>query len=843
MAVADPQKDLVLPPGRYVFIQNDKGLLDVWVGPTRVVSSSSNEVPLTWNPTTKRFDSHEGDPKLAVRSLIQVAKDEYVILEGMPILKQGDQEHPLVGQSGRSVDIDVAERTTLHGPQVFALWPRQAATVVAGHRLAYDQYLLVRVHDDRQTKKMPDPALPQNEELMMGDLFVIKGTDTSFYMPGPGIEVVKDEEGNYVRNAVTVEPLEYAYLRDLNGEKEYVRGPAVVYPRPTQTFVTRTLSDATIVRRFRALELTETSALYVKVTQTYTEEEGPDAGEKREVGEELFLRGKDYPLYYPRKEHMLIRQGDSEIHYAIAIPRGSGYYVRNKRAWEEDATRPHLDGEVELVKGPKTLLIDPRNQTLVTRAVPLDKIALMYPGNQEAATINQQRLRANAERAGIGVVPTAALYLEAATMQKSSGVNRIVAGRQFEGDVSNRPNNYTKPHSIDLDSSKYDGALRVAIDPGYAVLLINSVGHRRVVQDGEVALLEYDEFPRVLRFSTGTPKSGNERRSDVYLRTVTKISDQIHLETSDGVKLTLELSYRIRFQGDPTKWFDIEDPVGFMTDNLRSRVHHAVGKLGIREFYADFAGKVRSTVLGEPLEGKRQGFTFEENGLHIYDVDVLKLNFEDRSLEGLFAEAAKDAFKGDLQISKGERDLGLATALTAINLAKAKLAADGAVELAVLSAKKADADAEAAIAVILAEAKRRYEADKATLLSVQADGLQETAILANEKLRSDQEHAISVVTRDEEIRMMEAVTKAVTDKMASIQPGLIQALMLLGETEVIGKLSENFNVQSIIGGTSISEALQKTFAGTRFANLLEQTNHTGNGQSYPVAPAAHARRD
>lgn len=841
MATQDPTKELVLPPGRYVYIQNDKGQIDLWCGPVRVTSSSSNEIPLAWDGIKKLFVPSVEDPRLAVRNMIQVAKDEYVVLEGLPILKQGDLEHPAVGQT-RSVDIDVAERTTIHGPQVFALWPRQNASVIPGHRLTYSQYLLVRVYDDRQAKKTPDPALITSgvkiDDVEMGDLFVIKGTATSLYMPGPGIEVVKDEDNSYVRDAVTVEPLEYAYLRDLNGEKEYVKGPDVVFPRPTQTFVTRTLSDGTIVNKSRALELTETSALYVKVTQPYEEEAGPDAGTKREIGEELFLRGKDYPLYYPRKEHMLIRQGDSEIHFAIAIPRGSGYYVRNKRMWQDETGQPHTDGEVELVKGPKTLLIDPRNQTLVTRALPLDKIALMYPGNQEAATINQQRLRANAERAGIGVMPTAAL--EAAAAPQVMGVVRrsAVASRQFEGEVSNRPQTYAKPHTIDLGSSKYDGAPRMAIDPGYAVLLINSIGNRRVVQNGEVALLEYDEYPRVLRFSTGTPKSGHERRSDVYLRTVTKVSDQISLETSDGVRLTLQLSYRVRFEGDPKRWFDIEDPVGFMTDNMRSIIHHEVAKAGIREFYKNYTAIVRTVVLGGTT-GDRPGRVFDENGMRIYDVDVLELSFEDDAIAALFEEAAKAAFKDELHVTREQRQFELLRSTTEITVARSALTADSATRTAENAKKQVQAEAEAAIARILAQATQADETAKVRLAAINAVNAETEVELANNKLRTDATHAVLVAGNDEKVRLLEAEVTANVTRLAAIQPGLIEALTRLGDAELIDKVAKHFNVQTLLGGTSISGALNQALAGTRLAGLLEQATGQGtNGQA--KASVAHA---
>ena len=836
MAAVDPQKDLVLPPGRYVFILNDKGVIETWVGPSRVTSSGSNDTAVVWNQGTRRFDAFASDPVSAIRPLIQVSKGEYVILEGLPIQKEGEKaiDHPPLATNTRGPDIDVSKSTVLHGPRVFALWPRQAATVIPGHRLALDQYLVVVVRDDEQAKATPDRALIREggakvEELIMGARFIIKGTDVSFYMPGPGLEVVKDEDGSYVRNAVTVEQLEYAYLRDQDGKKEYVRGPAVVYPRPTQTFVTRTLDDGSVVKRFRALELTETSAIYVKVTQAYTEEDGPDKGKKREVGEELFLIGKHYPLYWPRVEHMLIKQAGSEIHYSMAIPNeGSGYYVRNKRQWTDEEGVVHKDGVVELIRGPRTLLIDPRNQTLVKRALPLHLVQLMYPGNSEAYAINEKRLQENAQKAGITneavyALEASAAFAYSAETKTKGGMVRSAA-RGFEGDVSTRPAQYAKPHSIDLGSSKYDGAPRMAIEPGSVVMLTNSIGRRRVVRGGEVALLEYDEFPAVLSLSTGTPKSGASRKNDVYLRTVTKISDEVKLETNDGVKLTLGVSYRVRFEGDATKWFDIKDPVGFMTDNLRSRVHHEVSKLGIREFYGDFTGKIRKIVLGEPTaEGKRPGLTFEENGLHVYEVDVLRLSFDDRTLEVLFSDAAKDAFKNELVVAKDKRSLELARELTEVSIAKARLSAESAIELAAHNTRKAEADAMSAIADILGKLRADDERAKADFARLEAAGRLETIKLANEKLRSDQLHAITVAEHNEEIRLTEAETRATVERMASIQPGLINALTLLGETELVGKMAEHFSMQSILGGASVVDVAKRVFEGTRFAGLLEQT--------------------
>ncbi|MCA9693398.1 MAG: hypothetical protein KC636_27630, partial [Myxococcales bacterium] len=65
----------------------------------------------------------------------------------------------------------------------------------------------------------PESIMP---DLTMGKLFVIRGTDVSFYIPPTGVEVVSDAEGNYVRRAVTLERLEYCILLDEDGNKRYI---------------------------------------------------------------------------------------------------------------------------------------------------------------------------------------------------------------------------------------------------------------------------------------------------------------------------------------------------------------------------------------------------------------------------------------------------------------------------------------------------------------------------------------------------------------------------------------------------------------------------------------------
>jgi hypothetical protein len=80
-----------------------------------------------------------------------------------------------------------------------------------------------------------------------------------------------------VREAVTLERLEYCILLDEDGNKRFIQGPAVVFPKPTESFV-----EKAGARKFRAIELNENSGIYLKVIAPY-EENGALQGRRRAV--------------------------------------------------------------------------------------------------------------------------------------------------------------------------------------------------------------------------------------------------------------------------------------------------------------------------------------------------------------------------------------------------------------------------------------------------------------------------------------------------------------------------------------------------------------------------------
>ncbi len=343
------ERDLVLAPNEYAFISDQtKGNINVYVGPYKT-SLANTDQPVFFDEQSKRFD--RCGLEQATRVFATAPEGWYITLKN----PAGDQMQPKNGTVNNLPDLQVGHKINLPGPVSFGLWPGQMVRVLKGHHLRSNQYLLVRVYDEASARSnwtravmklqgnVPEEGLnlksAAEETLNLGQEMVIRGTEVSFYIPPTGIEVVTDRQGGLVREAVTLERLEYCILLDEDGNKRYIQGPDVVFPEPTERFVERQVSGV-LCKKFRAVELNENSGIYVKVIAPYTSSDG-DKVTQHGVGDELFITGKDQMIYFPRPEHAVIKYGAQDIHYAVAIPAGEGRYVMERNT-----------GQIRLVKGP-----------------------------------------------------------------------------------------------------------------------------------------------------------------------------------------------------------------------------------------------------------------------------------------------------------------------------------------------------------------------------------------------------------------------------------------------------------------------------------------------------------
>jgi major vault protein len=817
--------DLVLLLGTYAYVADStKGRVSVCVGPYRTSLSETDQL-VRWNSEQGQFVP--ADTGSAVNTFVRAGEGQYVVLSDPA--KSNDKKSPPTGTTTDAVELSVGGKVIVPGPANFPLWPGQTAQVIDGHRLRSNQYLMVRVvqpdeakrhwenatlapataivaqaeaeeslegavsddddaatvADDKSTTPAPTEVSVLTDsgkvlDLTMGQLIVVKGTEVSFYIPSTGLEVVPDEHGNFIREAATLERVEYCILLDESGDKRYVQGPAVVFPSPTETFVQR---------KARAIELNPESGLYIKVIADYK-----DGTKEHKVGDELFITGADQSIYFPRPEHAIIAYDGQTKHHAIAIPAGDGRYVLDKTT-----------GKVDLVRGPKMYLPDPRTKVVVRRILDPWTVAVMYPSNKEALAVNQRYRQELTDESG---------FLQGVVSRSEHGI-RGEQVDEFPGDTMSRGNTYTPPRTIVLDN-KYAGAVAVNVWPGYAVMVTDKLGKRRVEVGPKSILLEYDESLMVLELSTGRPKSDDSLLRAVYLRTVNNtVGDLVTVETRDLVPVSIELSYRVNFEGETdaerVRWFDIENYIKVLTDHCRSRLGSIAKQYDVQTFYARTIEIVRDALLGDkPAEGERSGLRFEQNGMRLYDVEILRVRIADREVSGMLSQATADALEGAIALSQAQERAKREAALEALKrqsleeTEKTRLAEAGA-RLAQIKRNLKAAAQQAAANLTAAEDQRKI------------DDVQR----ASEQAQADQDLANRKAKDDAALKRLAGEVQQFVKRLTAVDAGFLAAIREFGDQQFVDSLITALGPAALVAGTTPAELLEQVFESTPFAGAIK----------------------
>lgn len=870
MAMSDERtkRDLILSPGTYAYMRDTAtGGIKTATGPT-VINPTAQEEPVIYDPGIASF-KRVGLDEVSRKSVI-APEGYYVILLNPSI--SDSVAHPMNGKTQGSVELDVGRKVIIPGPTMFPLWPGQAADVVRGHQIRFNQYLIARVYNEEQATQNWQSAVMKpakvdkitsegtTEEsdappdLAVGTLLIIRGDEVSFYIPPTGITVQKAANGEYVQDALTLERLEYAILVGQDGNKRYEKGPLVVFPSPSERFVEARDDNGNPSTKFRAVELNYLQGLHIKVIANYEEN-----GSKHEAGDELFITGRDTAIYYPREEHSAIKYDGIAKHFATAVPAGEARYVMNRET-----------GAITTFRGPGMLLPDPRKEVIVRRTLTELQADLWYPDNQEVAEYNAhlrkllslvpttrqgaisegdyarntrgaKKLEAST-KGGIGALEAtrSAILSNAAPTQMER--SRVSGDQDLVGDEFSRKSTYSQPRSIDLNT-KFQGAPRIKVYTGYAIQVVATTGTRAVLKGPQTILLGYDQELEGIILSQGKPKTTDKILKTVYLRVDNnKVSDVVEVETSDHVKIHLHVSYNINFEGDDKIWFSVENYVQFACHHARSVLQGAILKVGFNDFYMHSRDIIRDVILGKSTTSDaktdikstslRPGMVFKENGMRIGEVDITRVEILDQRIRDFIAAAQFDAVKSNIDLSTKTRELAVLEQseklIQAINAVKADTRKrTDLMEVDLLQSK---------LAVLLTEADNRLKAlGKDSIIQQAVDDIANTkqrAALDRQKQQSDLEHSKQTATQELLLASLEAETKALTARFTAAVPGFAEALTALGNKDTLIKVAEAWSIQRAIGGENVSDAIRRIFSGTTIQGVMEKilaSNVPANG--------------
>ena len=801
------QKDLVLSINEYAYVMDEtKGHVVCWVGPSKTSLSQSDKL-VRFNTKSKSFEPCSFNN--AITLFTTAPENWYVILKN----PTKDNTHPKTGSANNlPEDVRIGQKINVRGPVSFALYPGQMSKVIKGHSLRSNQYLLARVYEaDAANSSQGDVrdaegnVIDTRKQYVNGQILVIKGTEVSFYIPPTGIEVIpvqNDDTLGYTREAVTLERLEYCILKDEDGNKRYVHGPAVVFPEPTETFVDSPKGGCI----FRAIELSKITGIYVKVIAEYKDEDGT----VHPVGEELFITGNNQMIYYPRPEHAIINYDNKITHHAIAIPEGEGRYVMDR-----------MTGNIKTVKGPAMYLPDPRTEVVVKRKLTEKQCELWFPGNR-AALEHNIALTEKAVEKSLGKVD-----LDSFAFMATTSTDSTLANLEAKANIS-RGTSYTKPRTITLDN-KFDGVVSIDVWTGYAVNVISKNGDRKVVCGPQTVLLDYDQTLEELQMSTGKPKTTDRLLKTVYLRYENnKVSDYIDVETKDFVRCRVRVSYCVDFLKEyQDKWFNVDNYVKYMCDRIRSEIKRVVKNYTIEEFYREYVDIVHAMAVNSGCEvngvDHKKGRFFAENGMLVHDCDVLGIDI-DSEVEEMLVAHQQEMIVQSLKLADAEKRVTVAEKLAYAERKEQELRTQELINKMELQRAEAMRKLE-----IQSEVNRIQEAEDTAKKQAEAemqvliDKIHEASLARKEKdYEQDLEYKKNLAELEQ--AKQQAYASTVSQIMMSIGPDLVAAMNSKSNADMTVAISEALAPYALAKGESVADVVNKLLRGTSLEDAVNGIN-------------------
>jgi len=592
------------------------------------------------------------------------------------------------------------------------------------------------------------------------------------------------QKSRLIRNAVVLGEKEYCVIVDADGKREIKLGPARVFPGPYDTFMT----VGSRSRVYDAYELLPQRALWLRVISAISKEEltrklprGFSFDKEIEKdhyypGDEILLSGvstfffpfNEIEVLSPETGQAVVGNDHERVFIeAIGIDQKSGIYVRDLAT-----------GEVRLIRGKQSYLVDPRKEVQITRNVP----------------------------------PT--------------DWNLWVAA--------------SEPHKATSTPIVTPWAISIVV-PNNTAVMVTMAQSRRVVEGPCVTLLGYEESLCSLSLSTGTPKTDANLLRTCFLRTVgNRVSDMITVETSDFVRIAIHVSYSVTFMPeDKDKWFNHENYIQVMVDHLRSIIRGRCRTLSLSVIWPQIHATVRDTILGERKEGGRPGRVFAENATVVTEVEVLSATIEAREVADLMQRVQTQSVTLQIGDRQAQENLLSQKLRAELDASAQGLAEEAKVRAARLKDLGRKLDQESALAEArdgeavsrerqaLADA-REAEAQHAALARDAETKAAELRYLAehaegrasaDRKLATVELETLAART-DHELRVVAAHSQATVAERQAVQRGLVEAMTALGDKIMLGAAAENMNLVSLFKGKDVGTILAEVLGGTKVVPTL-----------------------
>jgi major vault protein len=476
-------------------------------------------------------------------------------------------------------------------------------------------------------------------------------------------------------------------------------------------------------------------------------------------------------------------------------------------------------------------LPDPRTEVVVKRKLSAKECELMYPNNKEVLKYNTgldieeiKNIPITVNASSIVGSSAANSVIDSSMLNSPLAVNKdriVTLVNNFNaGTDLSRKTTYTKPRTITLDN-KFDGVVTIDVWTGYAINIVSKSGKREVVQGPTTRLLDYDESIEAMELSTGKPKTTDNLFRTGFLRIENnKIADIINAQTSDFVDVSIKLSYCVNFLEEyKDKWFNVENYVKYLCDHMRAMIKKEVKKYTIQDFYNNSIDIVREIVLNSS-DSTTIGRTFTENGMCVYDVDVLSVKMDDY-YKNIFDRHQEEMVRKTLELTNAQVQYKITEELTDFNIKQAKLKHEQDLIASELAYKrhedemaKDEAIKEKERAAQEAAAQAKYDLQE-VLTAIQAEEL--NRITAQNDIEIEHAKKLAEIEKAKQ----ESYARTVKTIIDSIGPDLVAALTSKANSDLLAAATVNMSPYSIAQGESVADTINTLLRGTSLEGVID----------------------
>lgn len=901
---------------QFLWVQDDdKGEVILHVGPTMVSPTAADRVVIDDGQGGFREDT-SGQPQ----RMIELSDSQYAVLHNpLSEREEGANGRFRPGRNESKAQRN-GTRAMIPGPCSFYLRPGQRAEVRDAHELASNQYLVVKVYgevdkdapyykitaksatittataEDLTTPNAKSITDTELAELSRGQLIVIRGLDTQFYIPPSGVDVVPDlsfddrqitaEAAKKILNTIPAVPppepqpvvadLEEMEVQRPSPEykvaKEQVRVPAVS-PAPIskidqsarnrQAVQRPNVSDAPVRQEIQPSEDDVQLLLSSNIHRQALERE---IRKRRLVREAVVLGEKEFCVILDADGKRQIKQGPARVFpgpYDTFLNKGSNNRVYNayellpqRALWlrfisaiAKEQLNQRLPRGVKL----EAEHYHPGDELVLTGVnsffFPFNEIEILHPLTGQPHVGNDH---SDVFIDAIGIDQKSGIYVR----DLSSGEVRLIRGKQsylvdprkevhITRTISTEDWNLwvatSEPHKVTNRSITTPWAISINIPHNMAIMAASADG-QRVIQGPCVDLLLYQETLVALSLSTGTPKNDNKKLRTVFLRTVGNlISDIIRVETSDFVQVDVRVSYRVNFNPEhKERWFNHEDYIGVLTDHLRSLVRSRCRSLSLSDLWPNLSTIIRDIILGERQEGGgRKGRLFEENGMHVVEVEVLASEILDKEIARLLESVQRESVS--LHISDRQTSEQLRSEKLRHNIERERLELRKEAQERQSKVDEVFRELENNAALSKLRASLQTEREKAELsagnseMVLQAQIKRDTLVLQANLEKSQRQSVVELETlhqrheeelsyqkslHDLQLQVLDAQSRATVAERQAIQPALVEALTGLGDKLLLSEVASNMNLVSLFKGKDIATIFSDLLGGTKVGQTI-----------------------